>query len=144
MGNESSTAVERLVRLLGERKRRLQIAAGAGLVLLLLLLLPASESFSSDGFTSYGGVEISCGSLLNRGIDAKFDDVEEQFLWDNYAEGQIDPVRPEDDLYIFEGQSATSVCDETLSSKRNYALLAGFVALLMLASLKVGQPGTNS
>lgn len=125
-------------KLFSSRGGRFFLGVIAGAATLVFLLLPASESFSYDGYTDYGGAEVKCGSVLNEKVVADFDDSDAQDYWDNYSYFTDYYAPPEEDLYIFEGKNASEVCEKKLSSNRNIAIGAGVVGGVLLISSLVG------
>lgn len=84
------------------------LAVAAGLV---LLLLPKTETYSNDGITSFGQVQIHCGSSLDSKVEFTFSDPADSYI------STFDPV--------FEGGSADQICRKTDSDNRR----AGFIWL---------------
>jgi hypothetical protein len=100
--------------------------AGAG----LLVGLPLSEEYSDFGYLSTSGlVEVRCGSVVSSEIDVQFRDYQEQLDWNS-------DYSAEWSWRIFEGKSATEVCDDLRGSRRTAGLgLAGVGGLLVLFAL---------
>lgn len=98
------------------------VALGAGLV---FGLLPQSETYSDYGFEQSGVVDINCGSALSPETDVHFHEYEEGVAYRADSTISYEPA-------IFEGQTATEVCDEQLSSSRTAALVAAGIGVLLL------------
>lgn len=105
------------------------ILVGVGLLALGLIagLVPASASYSDYGlWSNEGAVDVECGSLLDRDVRADFADWEEQQEYDQEVSWYGEPA-------IFEGQTATQVCDDELGNSRAAVILLAIGGLGALA-----------
>jgi Protein of unknown function (DUF2510) len=100
---------------------------GAMSVGLFLGLMPTSVAFSDFGFAgSSGRVDVLCGSVTKPALSLRFVDPDER--------NQFYGLRsaPERTARVFEGKSATEVCDKELKSRKVLSLGAGGGGLLLV------------
>lgn len=110
---------------MGKKAGPFVLALVAGAVAVGAWVVPQSESYSNDGYGLYGNVEVKCGSLASEDRTVDFDDQfeEDAYFADLYTFGE--PA-------IFEGKTASQVCDDALGSARTTAILAAIAAVVLL------------
>lgn len=128
-----------IVRLFRFKAGPFILALIAGAVALGAFLLPQKEEFSSDGFGIFGKVDVTCGSVASREVNADFDDSFEQDAYDSEVFNFGEP-------YIFEGKTASQVCDESLKSTKTTALVAAGIAglLLVVGFVRLSKAGAGN
>ena len=109
-----------------DKKKWILVGVGVLALGLVLALVPASESYSNRGLWSdEGAVDVKCGSLFAREVNADFADWQEQQDYDRDVNWYGEPS-------IFEGQTATQVCDDKLGGIRAAVVLLIIGGLLAL------------
>ena len=101
----------------------LGLVCGAGAI--AYLAIPQKVGFASDGLGLFGRVDVKCGSVFGTNTQVDFDD---------FAEGQSyrNTVISFGEPDIFEGKTATQVCDKKIKDVRNTGLVAGGVGAVVL------------
>lgn len=109
----------------------LGLLCGAGAI--VFMALPQKVKFSSDGFDIFGRVDVKCGSVFSSNTEVDFDDFSEGQSYRNTVISFGEPN-------IFEGKTATQVCDKKIKDVRTTGLVAGGIGAVLLI---VGLSGRN-